>query len=304
MKQEQFRKIADWMYRHARPLDLARWRLYFEDGKVEDVWRALAAYQNEDGGFGNALEADSWNPYSSPLTTSEAVRLIGECGGNPPREIADGILRYLESGDAFSDGLWAYTVPTNNDYPHAPWWTHTPESSCGRYPSTILAGFALLAADRDSALWRRALKITSDAVEDACSRTQWTEQHEAGSFFGLWQMAAEAGLAEELRLDRLKDAMGMAASQLIERDPEKWGGYVCRPSWFVESPSCIYYPEYRELMEKELDFIEDGIGPDGVWNINWDWGGKYGREFAVSEMWWRGDIAVKNTALLRRFGRL
>ena len=46
-----WRRIRRWMYRNARPLDLARWRYHFENGGVSDVLQALSAYQNDDGGF-------------------------------------------------------------------------------------------------------------------------------------------------------------------------------------------------------------------------------------------------------------
>lgn len=58
---EDYEGIRRWMYRNARPLDLARWRFHFEGGGAAPVLEALSAYQNEDGGFGHALEADAWN---------------------------------------------------------------------------------------------------------------------------------------------------------------------------------------------------------------------------------------------------
>lgn len=64
---EEYEGIRRWMVRNARPLDLARWRFHFEGGGVEPVLEALSAYQNEDGGFGHALEADAWNPHSTPI---------------------------------------------------------------------------------------------------------------------------------------------------------------------------------------------------------------------------------------------
>jgi len=61
-----FQSIRRWMYRNARPLDLARWQYHFENGGKDSVLKGLSVFQNEDGGFGHALEADSWNPNSSP----------------------------------------------------------------------------------------------------------------------------------------------------------------------------------------------------------------------------------------------
>lgn len=36
-----------------------------------------------------------------------------------------GMLRYLESGKDMEDGFWISILSSNNEYPHAPWWTKT-----------------------------------------------------------------------------------------------------------------------------------------------------------------------------------
>ena len=54
-----FEKARTFVYRNARPLDLAIWQYHFENGSKEAVMHALSAYQNPDGGFGHGLEADN-----------------------------------------------------------------------------------------------------------------------------------------------------------------------------------------------------------------------------------------------------
>ena len=66
------------IYRNARPLDIARWQYHFDGGSKEAVLTALAAYQNEDGGFGHALEPDCWNPNSAPIQTWTATEVLRE----------------------------------------------------------------------------------------------------------------------------------------------------------------------------------------------------------------------------------
>lgn len=78
MIEEAFEKARKFIYRNARPLDLARWQYHFEGGRKENVIEALSAYQNEDGGFGHGLEADFWNPNSSPMATSAAAQYLSE----------------------------------------------------------------------------------------------------------------------------------------------------------------------------------------------------------------------------------
>lgn len=120
LKKEDFIQIRKWMYRNARPLDIERWKYHFEDGNAENVLKVMEVYQNDDGGFGNALEADSWNPNSTPYTTSIAVRLLDEIDCvDKQHPIVLGILRYLENTQEYVDNIWPALVKTNNEYPHA-----------------------------------------------------------------------------------------------------------------------------------------------------------------------------------------
>ena len=75
------------IYRNARPLDLARWHYLFENGSKQPVIDALSSYQNPDGGFANALEPDCWNPNSLPIQTWVATRIIDEIELNDKQQI-------------------------------------------------------------------------------------------------------------------------------------------------------------------------------------------------------------------------
>ena len=95
-------KAKHFIYKNARPLELAIWQYHFENGSQESVLKALSFYQNEDGGFGNGLEADFLNPNSSPIATwaaTETLKQIELSDKNHP--IVKGILRYLDRGEHF-----------------------------------------------------------------------------------------------------------------------------------------------------------------------------------------------------------
>lgn len=97
-----FENARKFIYRNARPIELACWRYHFENGTQEEVLTALSYYQNDGGGFGHGLEADCWNPYSSPIQTwqaTEILRGIGFTDGG--HAVIQGILRYLDSGSDF-----------------------------------------------------------------------------------------------------------------------------------------------------------------------------------------------------------
>ena len=68
-----YHRARRFVYKNARPLELAKWQYHFENGSREAVLETLACYQNTDGGFGYGLEPDYWNPHSSPSQTYEAT---------------------------------------------------------------------------------------------------------------------------------------------------------------------------------------------------------------------------------------
>lgn len=101
-----FERVRSFIYRNARPLDLARWQYHFDKGSKEAVLTALACYQNTDGGFGHALEPDAWNPESSPVQTWAATEVLREISlTDRDHPIIQGILHYLASGQDYADGF-------------------------------------------------------------------------------------------------------------------------------------------------------------------------------------------------------
>lgn len=80
LSKSAYKEVRTWIYRNARPLELALWQFCFEGGTREHVMEMLGFYQNEDGGFGNAVEPDCWNTESSPyavLVVTGMLRRIG-----------------------------------------------------------------------------------------------------------------------------------------------------------------------------------------------------------------------------------
>ncbi|WP_151736066.1 hypothetical protein [Paenibacillus tengchongensis] len=303
--QADLAKIELWMRRNARQLEMARWNVHFAGGPVTEVLEALTAYQNEDGGFGHALEPDCWNPHSAPLQTSTAVELLLELEVTDNRHpVVQGILKYLDSGADMDGDTWHNVIPSNNDYPHAPWW-HTDSSSTARShynPSAILAGFILRVADRDSRLYERGLKIARELSESFLQNPD-IERHPLKCLLILLESIRHSGLQQQFPYERLLAAAEERISRLLGNSAADWSGYSTRPSAFFETPNSIGYKANAALLERELDYILAGRNSDGVWDVTWSWEG-YPQEFALSENWWKAVIAINNVLLLRAFGRL
>jgi hypothetical protein len=269
------------------------------------VLEAVSAYQNEDGGFGHALEADAWNPNSTPIQTATAVESLLEVSfDDAEHPVVQGILKYLDSGAEMDDRTWRNVVASNNDYPHAPWW-HTSSESTARSifnPTAILAGFILKFASRDSALYELGVSIARE-LTGIFLQNPGLEMHPLKCVVTLLECIAGADLREQFPYDSLQEAAKAQSILLISRDAGEWGGYSCRPSVFMKSPQSPGYAELAGLVHQELDYLLEIRNSEGVWNLTWSWAG-YEREYAISENWWKAHIAIENLLVLRAFGRV
>ena len=293
MNNNDFNKIRNWIHRNARPLDLARWAFHFEDGESDEVIRLLSFYQNEDGGFGHALEPDSWNPHSTPITTNTAAEILREIGHkNRKHPMIVEMLKYLESTHGKSGRKWLFSLPENNLHPHAPWWEATDEGTMTKFnPTASLLRFILDFGDYQSDLYMLALNEIENIKKD------FIETDEP-SMHDLICLECVRDYLDEERLNKLEE-------KTIEKDSGKWKEYTCRPSAFIKE---VHHPllkhdELRALLSLELDTIENTLHKDGYWEITWKWN-SFPDEFAISRNWWRADLAIKNLLLLKSFDRL
>lgn len=301
---EPIEKARSFIYRNARPLDFARWQYHFEQGSRENVLRALAAYQNEDGGFGHALEADSFNPHSCPIQTLTAAIILREIGlTDPSHPIIQGMLRYLDSGADFDEAhrQWLNVVPTNNDYPCAVWWKYGEKGSAFKYnPTAGLVGFILRFAAPDSALYRKACGIVEEAVNWLFTQELTADQHIAGCFVGLYEDCVEAGVTPFDR-EALRQRLSEMLHLCLDDAPDKWGReYAAMPSDLITSPTSDFYAECAPVIAAECDFIKRSQLPDGSFTVVWQWWNDH-REYELAVNWWKSDIAIKNMLFLKRF---
>ncbi len=299
-----FKNARKFIYQNARPLDLARWQYHFEDGKRETVLNALSYYQNEDGGFAHALEADCFNPFSTPIQTWEATELLREINftdGN--HTMIKGILKYLESGKDFSSEhkQWMNTVASNNDYPHAIWWSYGENGSLYEYnPTACLAGFIIKFANPNTNLYQKACTIVKEAYSYFLERVPYEDMHITPCFIRLFEYLSEAKV-DLLNMEEFKGKLKKQVQENICKDTEKWGKkYVALPSTFIESKESIFYTDNAGLVEQECQLIEDMQLADGSFPIPWQWGTDY-KEFAISVNWWKSSVIIKNALYINNF---
>lgn len=294
-------KAKTFIYKNARPLDFARWQYHFEKGSKEAVLNALSHYQNQDGGFGHALEADSWNPNSSPIQTWTATEILHEIDfTDPSHPIISGILSYLASGKDFEGSFWYNTIKSNNDYPHAPWWHTESESTCHNdyNPTACLASFILRFADKESALYNLAQNIATQAFEHLINTPDYPDMHTAGCYIRMLEYC-KASKSEIFDTDTLENKLRQIVSESITKDTSEWEtGYICKPSQFMNGNSSIFYADNKELADFECNFILSTQLDDGSWKIPWSWS-DYPNEWAISKNWWKSTVIILNLLYLK-----
>lgn len=247
----------NWVYRNARHLDLVRWQYHFENGCKTDVLDALFAYQNSDGGFGHALEADSWNPNSTPIQTATAIKILKEINFTDTQStLVRGILKYLESKKDFEADRWRNTVASNNDYPHAPWWnTKSDQPSRSKYnPTAILGGFLLQFSEKNSAIYKDALEITHN-LTDSFLKDPQIEMHPLLCVADMLSYIHEADLQDQFNYTDLCSALHKQIQNLISQEADNWSGYSFRPSRYIQSKNNALYENNKEILNKELDYV-------------------------------------------------
>ena len=102
-----------------RPVEAAWGRTMTGDGDAAAVLAALVRYQNDDGGFGNALEPDIAAPQSNPFAARLALHVILETGIPTTDPVVTQLVGWLEDRQG-EDGCWRWE-PGTLDHPIAPW---------------------------------------------------------------------------------------------------------------------------------------------------------------------------------------
>lgn len=298
-----FEKAKVFVYRNARPLDLARWKFHFEGGSKEEVLKILSFYQNADGGFGHGIEADFLNPNSSPMATWAATEILNEIGADKAHPIVTGILRYLSSGADFDENQnqWLNTVSSNNDYPHAIWWEYGDKSDFNYNPTAALTGFVLKYADKNSEIYDKCCKIAQQAIDWFLNSVPFYEQHVTCCFINLFKTLKEKNVISA-DLSEFEQKLIEEVNYNICSEKEKWATeYVTKPSDFNITQDSIFFKDNAELAKYECEYIKSAQLPDGSFPVPWQWWNDY-TEFYISANYWKSIIIIKNMLYLKANG--
>src|SRR5579863_7261977 len=138
---QRLQQAQGFIWRNARLVERFLFSYLFDHGAKEQVLAALRAYQNADGGFGNALEPDKRCPASQPQDIEFALHILDTIDAMRDPMVARAC-DYLVTITTPEGGV-PFALPSVNAYPHAPWWTIEDNPPASLIPTAAIAGLLL-----------------------------------------------------------------------------------------------------------------------------------------------------------------
>jgi hypothetical protein len=274
------------LWANARLLERRRYSALFEGGSHERVLTALGAYQNEDGGFGNALEPDKRTSASQPIDQEFALRVLDEVGFESG--LVEALCDFLVTITTDEGGV-PFVLPNVKDAPRAPWWdTDGASPPAALNPTASIA--ALLHKHQHFHPW------LGRATQFCWQKLEADTEHDVHTLLSVvlfLEHVPERGRAEAV-FARLQEQVVKATAL----EPGA-GGYLHPPYAFAPTPQSLAVRLYdEELMDAHLDALVASQQEDGGWPITWP---------AVSpgcELEYRGWATLAALRTLRAYRRL
>src|SRR5512135_1751263 len=120
MNAEQIEHAKTFIFKNGRLLERQLFEHFFGSGGRPACLKALFAYQNEDGGFGNGIEPDILCPDSSAIGAETAMVLL-DMLGTPDLAVIVDLIGWI-SRSQNEAGVIDHPPANMSKYPHQPWW--------------------------------------------------------------------------------------------------------------------------------------------------------------------------------------
>ena len=291
MRTPDFDAAAVFIAANARVVDRRRFQRLFGEGPAVAVRDAVAAYRNDDGGFGHALEPDCRAPGSQPAATEMALRLMNEAGAWD-EDLVRGACDWL-AGVAPAEGGAAFVESgpqALEGWPHAPWWV--PEQG---HPASLIATGMIAGTLNARGVSHPWLDGATEVMWDRIGKLTEPGAYEMFGVLAFLQHAPDR--------DRAREAFGRVGPLILERnlvalDPEA-PGEVHGVLDFAPEPGSLARALFDDAtVQAHLDHLAQAQKDDGGWTFNWlAWS-------SAAERDWRGFLTVDALRLLRANGRL
>jgi hypothetical protein len=288
---DSFAAADRFLLNEARLLERRLFAAQFLGQPAAHVADALRGYQNDDGGFGHALEPDTRCPASLPIYVENALQALASAGARDDAMIGracDFLARTAKAADAA--GAVPLAFPVIESFPRAEhWseWTYTPALN----PTAGLVGLLYrLGADHpwraEAAAWCWQQLESGAPIGDGHTLSEVMvflehvpEQDRAGR--QATRIAEHFGDIAMFQLDAGAEGYGLSPLALAPAADSRWR------SLFTDAQ-----------LDGHLDKLAGDQQPDGGWPILWD------PPSAAARLEWRGIVTLQALRTLTSYGRL
>lgn len=239
-------------YPLGRTLIAYHWR----DGAAPDVLDALAAYQNDDGGFGKGLEVDIASPVSNPFAARLAMQVLLSPRDRPSGALVDRLGTWLRETQA-EDGDWHF-APEVYDAALPPWFAGWTFPSLN--PACCVTGLAIRLGLDTPAMRERVARLFAERASFDDART--------GEFYALLPYVEYVGFGDVDTRDSWLDAIAGNITDTASR-----GGYADASHFFEHALGGG--PELTaripaDMLDAQVDALLAEGEADGGWPSPYD----------------------------------
>ncbi|RNC85802.1 MAG: hypothetical protein ED557_03235 [Balneola sp.] len=301
---ESFQRAKSFIFSKGRILDQRLFEFHFEHGNKDSVIEALEKFQNEDGGFGNALEPDLRSPLSTVYTTSQGLFLLRKIGASSKEAIVAKAIEYLLNSYIKERSIWPIIPSEALNSPHAGHWDEIIEKEFDSFFINMRAGLA-------GHFWHYSELIPDGFAEKITKNVMTTllttPDEKLGWIFDLWSYLGLMGtknLPENHRNEILNKLRKVIPGK-VEKNPEKWTMMSVSPLNMAPTPdSPIVSVIDPELIQQNLDYDIDQQLEDGIWALDWSWEQDDPEAWKVAEKEWKAHLAIGKLQTLQAYERI
>src|SRR5579875_286919 len=259
-RNSRLQNAQNFTWLNARLLERYLFTCLFDNGPKEPVLAALRAYQNEDGGFGNALEPDKRCPSSQPQDIEIALHILDAIDATRDPMVARAC-DYLITITT-PDGGVPSALPSVNNYPHTPWWAVEDNPPASLNPTAAIAGLLLKYGIQHP--W---IETASNFCWREIEATDTTEFHTVMPIITFLEYSPDRAQAER-ELQRIASRLTQPGVIAFDPDAE---GYVQKPLDWAPTPQSYCRRLFDdETIKKHLDALANQQQADGGWLLSWE----------------------------------
>ncbi|MCM3626989.1 hypothetical protein M3194_06395 [Paenibacillus glycanilyticus] len=283
-----FEKAATFIWNNGRLLERRIFELFFLDGSADRVLDALKSYQNEDGGFGHALEPDVRAPESQPLFIEFGLRTLYEADIKD-KELAAAICSYVAQHADLQQGI-PTIMTSSSHYPRAAHWN---------FPASEQPSFSRLTGLVGLLNWQGLNHAWLDQAVGVClndiSSSGYEDSHTILTAFCLLESLPQTDEVNKL-YTKLSEELYQAKFFCLEAPSQSYG---LTPLDFAPvSDSYCRRIFSDEVIEAHLNVLESQQEEDGGWQIQWE------PPSELARLEWRAYKTLKSLITLKSYNRI